>query len=235
MAAQPDATLAAPTSQLAVTLAERVSLLDAVDHLLNRGVVLVGHTTLSLAGVDLIYLGLNLLVSSVETLQAGRPSPPSPSRLDGELVPSALPPGGGGAGGEGELAGEGAGRETADAPLRASRAVEYARSSTPPAPPAPAPAIRHLAGLPEQLAADDAESPAQGLARLVLALVELLRQLLERQAVRRMEGGSVADDQVERMGMALMELEAKMAELRAIFGLKEDDLNLDLGPLGQLL
>jgi hypothetical protein len=65
--------------------------------------------------------------------------------------------------------------------------------------------------------------------------VELLRQLLERQAVRRMEGGGLAAEEVERMGLALMELEAKMVELRAVFGLEEADLNLDLGPLGELL
>jgi hypothetical protein len=69
----------------------------------------------------------------------------------------------------------------------------------------------------------------------VLALVELIRQLLERQAVRRMEGGALTEDEVERMGRALMELNAKMRELFAIFGLEEADVNLDLGPLGQLL
>jgi len=69
----------------------------------------------------------------------------------------------------------------------------------------------------------------------VLALVELIRQLLERQAVRRMEGGALTEDEVERMGRALMELNAKMRELFAIFGLNEADVNLDLGPLGQIL
>ena len=79
------------------------------------------------------------------------------------------------------------------------------------------------------------ERPEQGLARLVLTLVELLRQVLERQAVRRMDGGSLADEDLERMGIALLELEQKMTELREIFGLEEADLNLDLGPLGRLI
>ena len=78
------------------------------------------------------------------------------------------------------------------------------------------------------------ESVEQGLARLVLSLIELLRRLLERQAVRRMEGGSLSDQQVEDMGVALMKLEAKIRELAAAFGLKPEDLNLDLGPLGSL-
>ncbi len=81
----------------------------------------------------------------------------------------------------------------------------------------------------------DPENIEQGLARLVLSLIELLRRLLERQAVRRLEGGSLTDQQVEEMGQALMKLEAKIVELAAMFSLKPEDLNLDLGPLGRLL
>jgi predicted Zn-dependent protease with MMP-like domain len=79
------------------------------------------------------------------------------------------------------------------------------------------------------------ENIEQGLAKLVLSLIELLRQLLERQAIRRMEGGSLSERQVEDMGEALMKLEAKIHELAAHFGLTPADLNLDLGPLGNLL
>ena len=79
------------------------------------------------------------------------------------------------------------------------------------------------------------ENAAQGLAKLVLGLVELIRQLLERQAIRRMEGGSLPDEQVERMGQALMQLESTVKELASQFGLSPADLNLDLGPLGNLL
>ncbi len=79
------------------------------------------------------------------------------------------------------------------------------------------------------------ENIEQGLARLVLSLVELLRQVLERQAIRRMEGGSLAETQVEKMGESLMVLEAKIHELAANFGLTPADLNIDLGPLGHLL
>jgi phage shock protein A len=77
----------------------------------------------------------------------------------------------------------------------------------------------------------DPESIEQGLAKLVLGLIELLRQLLERQAVRRMEGGSLTDEQVENMGQSLMKLEEKILELAAQFGLKPEDLSLQLGPL----
>jgi Gas vesicle protein K len=81
----------------------------------------------------------------------------------------------------------------------------------------------------------NSENIEQGLARLVLTVVELLRQLLERQAIRRMEGGSLPDNKVEEMGLALMKLEAKVRELAAAFGLKPEELNPDLGPLGKSL
>jgi hypothetical protein len=79
------------------------------------------------------------------------------------------------------------------------------------------------------------ETIEQGLAKLVLGLIELLRRLLERQAIRRMEGGSLTDQQVEEMGSALMKLEQKIRDLARQFGLKPEDLNLDLGPVGNLL
>ncbi|MGE5726339.1 MAG: gas vesicle protein K [Acidobacteriota bacterium] len=79
------------------------------------------------------------------------------------------------------------------------------------------------------------ETIEQGLAKLVLTLIELLRQLLERQAIRRMEGGSLSDREIEDMGAALMKLEAKIRELAGHFGLTMADLNLELGPLGNLL
>ena len=70
---------------------------------------------------------------------------------------------------------------------------------------------------------------------LVLTLIELLRQLMERQAIRRVDHGDLDDDQVERIGTTLMLLEEKMVELREHFGLEAEDLNIDLGPLGPLL
>ena len=78
------------------------------------------------------------------------------------------------------------------------------------------------------------ETIEQGLAKLVLGLIEMLRQLLERQAIRRMEGGTLSDAQVEEMGLALMRLEEKIKELAVQFNLTLEDLNLNLGPLGNL-
>jgi len=81
----------------------------------------------------------------------------------------------------------------------------------------------------------DPENLERGLAQLVMTIVELLRQLMERQALRRIDGGTLSADQVERLGQTFMELDKRMAELREEFGLDEEDLNLNLGPLGKLL
>jgi hypothetical protein len=87
---------------------------------------------------------------------------------------------------------------------------------------------------PRRLSADP-ETVERGLAQLVLTLVELLRQLMERQAIRRVDAGGLSDEQVERLGQALMALEDRMQELKDEFGLEDRDLNLNLGPLGNLL
>ena len=82
---------------------------------------------------------------------------------------------------------------------------------------------------------DDPRAAERSLACLVLTIVELLRQLMERQALRRVEAGSVTDEQAERLGRTLMALDERMKELVEQFGLDREDLNLDLGPLGTLL
>src|SRR5207237_9356062 len=95
--------------------------------------------------------------------------------------------------------------------------------------------LQHVRGaLPSHINVDP-EGVEQGLAQLVLTLVEFVRQLLERQAVRRMEGGSLTDEEVERVGLALMKLEEKVHQLAEQFGIQPSDLNSNLGPLGDLL
>src|SRR5438552_12896567 len=89
-------------------------------------------------------------------------------------------------------------------------------------------------GLPSRINADP-KNVERGLAQLVLTLVDLLRQLMERQAVRRMEQGSLTDVEIERLGQTFMRLGERMEELKAEFGLEDEDLNLNLGPLGNLL
>jgi|TARA_B110000503_G_scaffold140619_1_gene231974 hypothetical protein len=81
----------------------------------------------------------------------------------------------------------------------------------------------------------DGERVRNGLAQLVLTLVKLLHELLERQAIRRMDSGSLSEEEVERLGLTLMQQAEELDRLRDVFDLKEEDLNMDLGPLGRLL
>ncbi len=83
-----------------------------------------------------------------------------------------------------------------------------------------------------KLTPDNADS---GLAKLVLTLVELIRKLVEKQAMRRVDGGSLTDEEIERLGETLMKLEMKMEELKTHFNLTDRDLNINLGPLGDLM
>jgi actin-like ATPase involved in cell morphogenesis len=95
-------------------------------------------------------------------------------------------------------------------------------------------ALQSLAtNLPNRINADP-ERVEQGLARLVLTVIELLREVLEHQAIRRMDGGTLSDAEIERLGLALLKLNHRMDELKTIFGLTDEDLNIDLGPLGRL-
>jgi hypothetical protein len=94
--------------------------------------------------------------------------------------------------------------------------------------------LDELSALPRRIDADP-ERVERGLAQLVLTLIELLRQLMERQALRRIDHGSLSEEEVERLGLAFMRLDERMNELKEEFELEAEDLNIDLGPLGRLL
>lgn len=81
----------------------------------------------------------------------------------------------------------------------------------------------------------DPEKVEQGLASLVLTIIELLRQLMERQALHRIEAGDLDEEEIERLGRTFMALAERMDELKETFGLDDEDLNLNLGPLGDLM
>jgi CRISPR/Cas system-associated endonuclease Cas1 len=90
------------------------------------------------------------------------------------------------------------------------------------------------ARLPQRIESDK-DSVERDLFKLVLAIIELVRQLMERQAIRRVDEGDLTDDQIEELGTALMRLESAMTRLREQYDLTPEDLNIDLGPLGTLL
>jgi hypothetical protein len=96
-----------------------------------------------------------------------------------------------------------------------------------------APSVASRSRLPSQLRLDP-ENVRDGLVRLVLTLLELIRELLERQALRRIDGGSLTAEEIERLGLTFLRLSEEMDRLKQQFGLSDADLNLDLGPLGTL-
>lgn len=215
------------------------TLADLVNRVLDRGVVLGGDVTISVAGVDLVFLRLSALLTSVATAQEKL------TNRGGRWVGDQPP---------GTFLGESTEIETGAEP------IEHA-----PGEPLPTSGIeRSVRGRPGEVSLPDDGDPAplaealtadiarvsQGfpqhvdidpdavqrdLARLVLTVVELLRRVVEHQAVRRIDDPALTDQQVERVGIALERLDEKMREITSLFGLAESDLNIDLGDLGTLL
>jgi hypothetical protein len=125
---------------------------------------------------------------------------------------------------------------------RGGRLMDASPADQPLAPPpdtepvaAPRDAARAQGTAPRHRIDADPDTVERGLAQLVLTVIELLRQLMERQALRRVEAGGLDDETVERLGSTLMLLADRMEQLKATFGLRDEDLNINLGPLGRLL
>lgn len=231
---------------------EPLDLSDLLNTVLDRGAVVHGEVTIAVADVDLIKLNLGLLLQAVATAERRaltRDGAASSESLSGAL--GAIPRSREGLGGPDRAAfGPVSNRESVHGPgtLSASETVNSAGSvpigpgdgystDDPGTAGTAGTADRSLnavaRGLPERINADGA-GPETGLARLVLTLIEVLRKVLEHQAVRRMEGGRLSGEEIERLGLALAKLNDRMGELKHVFGLSEDDLNIDLGPLGRL-
>lgn len=188
---------------------ERIELAEVLSHVLDKGVVLRGEVMLAVADVDLIRLDLGLLLTAVENVIRR--------------------------GGVSDRAALGAARPRSPIPLPSGSTMEsqVIESLHPPSDATVAPLETVAEGLPPRLNTDP-EKIENGLAKLVLTLIEVLRKVLEHQAVRRMEGGHLSDAEVERLGVALLRLNDRMQDMKGIFGLTDDDLQIDLGPLGKL-
>lgn len=191
---------------------QRVTLLELLDRLLDKGVVAKGEIILSVAEIDLIYLNLGLLLSSVKTVEKARGI-------------------GGDSSGEEDFFKE-------ENPNISWVEPQSSNSSN----------GKRISSLPACFDARragkvgiapktniDPKNVEKGLAKLVLTLIELLRKLMEKQAIARMEAGFLTASEVEQMGLAFQRLEEKMEDLKRGFSLKDEDLNLDLGPLGRLM
>jgi hypothetical protein len=188
----------------------RLDLSEVLNHVLDKGVVLRGEVMLAVADIDLIRLDLGLLLTAVETALR-RPAQASAGSLGLGAARLGSPAGASGSTMESQVV------ESLHAPADAS--------VTP---------LESVAeALPPRLNTDP-ENVENGLAKLVLTLIEVLRKVLEHQAVRRMEGGHLSDAEIEKLGVALLRLNDRMQEMKGIFGLTDDDLQIDLGPLGRL-
>ena len=204
------------SSRAAVLSRPQVDLAELLDRTLGTGVVAAGDLTLSVAGVELVYLNLRALLASVATLEEqGIPFPAH-----------------GGSGVE-------------HGPGRLVPRAERAQAPGAGAPAATEPARRRRAGLPAGARPDtwearrrgkndggekrEDERLERGLAQLVLTVTELLRELMERQALRRVEAGTLEPERVERLGRAFEQLEERMGELKHRLGLGDEDLTLRLG------
>jgi hypothetical protein len=180
---------------------DHVPLAEALDRILHRGVSVQGNVTIGLADVDLLFLDLRLLLGSVDTIwPEGRPPVPAVRPL---TPPRPSPPP----------------SETSPSALPdvETRSVAHARIDAGP------PIV------PKEHRDEPGSSPAQGLVRLVLTLVKLLHEVLERQAVRRMGAGRLTDVQIEDIGTALFAQAEEILRLQRQFGLSDKDLSLDLG------
>jgi Gas vesicle protein K/Gas vesicle protein len=226
-----------------------VALVDVLDATLGTGVTVAGDVVLSVADVDLVVLRLGALLASVQTLYgedyrgdrpsargnrpssrwdrlseaASTPSTVEPARpAEPEPDPEPPPP-----------------HRSAPTPSRPTKVLPDSTRIGPE--PRAAPVEERSVGseIAEPGRADrvnvDPQDVSRGLAQLILTVVELLRELMERQAIRRLEGGSLTDEQVEKVGLALKRLKEAVEKLKDELGLAEEDLNLDLGPLGRLL
>lgn len=197
---------------------QRLDLSDVLSSLLDKGVALRGGVTLAVADIDLVYLDLALLLTAVET--AIREPKRTPSLLATAFGPPVLEPA--------ARRGEEQWTETAPPESEGRASRPEGRDS------AEGVDISELApGLPERIDAD-ANAAENGLARLVLTLIELLRKVLEHQAIRRMDGGGLTEAEVEKLGLAMLRLHKRMEDMKEVFGLADEDLQVDLGPLGRL-
>lgn len=171
---------------------ERVTLIDALDKVLEKGAVLDGEVVIRMADVDLVFIGLKLLITSISRAEAMRKGEDScrgvMSKEDEEYIKSL------------------------------EREIEKAERN-----------------LPKIIEASDPKKAEKGIAQLVLTLVKLIKDLMYREARRRITKGNLSEVEIQKLGLTFKALDKKIEEIRAIFGLKDEELNLDLGPLGNLM
>ncbi len=172
---------------------ENVTLVDALDKVLEKGAVINGEIVIRMADVDLVFLGLRLILTSISKAE----------EVSGKHFSSGQ-------------------KELTDEDLRyiekLQREIRKAENN-----------------IPRLIDASTPEGAEQGLAKLVLTLVELIRRLMEKEAYRRVKKGSLSPAEIQKLGLTLKAVKKKIKEIQVIFGIEDEELNLDLGPLGNLM
>jgi hypothetical protein len=172
---------------------EHVGLVDALDKVLEKGAVINGDLLLRIADVDLVYLGLRLILTSVSKAE--------------------------------ELSGKNFGNPDRELSTEDIAYIEKLQLEI----------KRAEANIPKLIDMSHPHKAEQGLAKLVLTLVELIRKLMEKEAFRRVKRGTLSPVEIQKLGLSLKAVKRKIQEIQAIFDLKNEDLDLDLGPLGNLM
>lgn len=194
---------------------DELSVVDLVDRLLEKGAALTGDVVLSVAGIDLVRLGLRAVLQGIDD-ESGRPRAVPSGTREAAAAPRALSE----SGRSTEPVGTAVPVHRAGTVARARAAGEVGGIAAP------------LPYVPRRRDGRVAFQPGdveRGLVQLVLTVVELLREVLERQALRRVDTGSLGGPDVERLGRAFLELEQRMEDLKRHFGLTDDDVALRLG------
>jgi len=172
---------------------ENVTLVAALDKVIEKGVVINGDLVIRVADVDLIFLGLRLILTSIS--KAEKVSGKNFSNPDKEFTP-----------------------EDIEYIQKLQREIKRAEEN-----------------IPKLIDLGNPKKTEQGLAKLVLTLVELIRKLMEKEAYRRVKKGSLSSAEIQKLGLSLKAVKKKIQEIQAIFGIEDQELNLDLGPLGNLM
>ena len=172
---------------------DNVTLVDALDKVLEKGAIINGDIVIRLADVDLVYLGLRLILTSVSKAEemSGRSFGDPEKELTSEDI---------------------------EYIERLQREIKKTEEN-----------------IPKIINANSPRETEQGLAKLVLTLVELIRKLMEKEAFRRVKKGTLSPAEVQKLGLSLKAVKKKIKEIQAIFGIEDEELGLDLGPLGNLM
>lgn len=172
---------------------KNVTLVDALDTVIEKGAVINGDLVIRIADVDLVFLGLRLILTSISKAE--------------------------------ELSGKSFGNPDSDP---TSKDVEYIKRLQ-------REIRRAEENIPKLIDLGNPKKTEQGLAKLILSLVELIRRLMEKEAYRRVKRGSLSDIEIQKLGLSLKAVQRKIKEVQTIFGIEDEELNLDLGPLGNLM